>query len=37
MKAVFHLGLLAAIVSGAVLFAAPGDVRMIEVAGEGAG
>ena len=36
MKALFQLGLLALVLSGVVMRAAPGDVRMIEVAGEGA-
>jgi outer membrane protein assembly factor BamB len=36
MRALFQLGFLAVVMSGVVLIAAPGDVRMIEVAGEGA-
>ena len=36
MRALFQLGFLAVVMSGVVLIAAPGDVRMIEVVGEGA-
>jgi outer membrane protein assembly factor BamB len=36
MRPLFQLGFLAMVMSGVVLIAAPGDVRMIEVAGEGA-